>query len=62
MSDKSISIDRRKLLAGIGAAGALGMAPTLQAQPGLKVVERTLDLDDPKENLRALLKLQADLI
>ena len=61
MSDKSISIDRRKLLAGIGAAGALGMAPTLQAQPGLKVVERTLDLDDPKENLRALLKLQADL-
>jgi hypothetical protein len=65
MSDKNpsmtMSIDRRRLLAGIGAAGAVGMTPTLQAQPCSKAVEWTLNLDDAKDNLKALLKLQADL-
>jgi hypothetical protein len=60
-SAEGMSIDRRSLLAGIGAAGAMSMAPSVQAQPCSKAVEWTLDLDKPKDNLRALLKLQADL-
>ncbi len=60
MSKNSMSIDRRSLLAGMGAAGAMGMAPGLRAGP-TKQVEWTLDLDDARDNLKALLKLQADL-
>ncbi|MDG1462020.1 MAG: DUF1838 family protein [Gammaproteobacteria bacterium] len=65
MSDKKstegMTIDRRSLLASIGAAGAMSMSPSVQAQPCSKAVEWTLDLEKPKDNLRALLKLQADL-
>jgi len=65
MSDKKtpagMSIDRRSLLAGMGAAGAMGMSAPLRAQPCSDAIEWTLDLDDPKDNLKALLKLQADI-
>jgi len=59
------AISRRDLMMGAGAAGIAGAlaAPASAAtQPDCsQVVEWTLDLDKPKDNLLALLKLQADL-
>jgi len=52
------TLTRRQLVAGVGAAGlTAGMASGAVA----KDVEWTLDLDDPVDNLKALIKLQADL-
>jgi len=64
MSDKyyESGINRRHLLMGAGAAGmAVATAQAATPQPCSKAVEWTLDLDDPRDNLKALLKMQADL-
>jgi hypothetical protein len=52
-------LTRRQLLAGAG--GAAGLAAGLQASGANAAVEMTLDLDDPEDNIKGLIKLQADL-
>jgi len=57
-------MNRRHLLAGAGALGAGMAVPNTYAatpEPCSKAVEWTLDLEKPRDNLLALLKLQADL-
>jgi hypothetical protein len=49
-------LTRRQLIAGAG--GAAGLAVSAQAAAN---TEMTLDLDAPEDNLKALIKLQADL-
>ncbi len=51
-------VTRRQLIAGAGGlAGVAGLGTSVSAGAGT----RSLDLDDPEDNLKALIKLQADL-
>lgn len=52
-------LTRRAVLAGVG--GAAGLAAGLQASSSRAETTMALDLDDPEDNLKALIKLQADL-
>ena len=51
------ALTRRQMLAGAG--GVAGLAAGLGSAHA--ATEMTLDLDDPEDNLKALIKLQADL-
>ena len=52
-------LTRRAVLASVG--GAAGLAAGLQAGTSKAETAMALDLDDPEDNLKALIKLQADL-
>ncbi len=57
---ESKGLSRRRALAGIALGGA-GVAAGLPAAARERELEWTLDLDDPADNCKAVLKLQADL-